>query len=712
MDGLSIIISFIKGLFLILRRSAEEQHASRVKLSDEYKDASINLCVCLAEGTESLKAIVEELANYEQKEGGSNSSAFELRMACSKMISSFNKGKLDYLTALDSLCLQDRNPDEFGKCKNTLDQLFEDYTHDLLDLSYIVKLAQGISSSLSKDNSELLKNIISLYGSPHKRINEIIFLRFGVNPLRDYYSELQTVCNSIAEIVNLPVHNNYSIIVSPFKVGFGNPEHQYRLGLLFLNQGNQRDAIIWLERAIEKGYLDANLVLGRLLLEEGREDGGLSVLKSAAEKNHSPSIFELGLFYFNKKQADKAIRYFSCISNYRRDAMLFLARSYEAIGETAKSIELYDELVGVRGANLDLYGAVAMYHIVDTFFALKLPLIDFAKVLDYYERVLEEVHSENSPWNNYLQVLIPLQKMKIHRVSQIRNEEAGIISMRFLEHNSAIAECDLGWTFINAFVLGEPMWLDEANKMFSLAANQRYPEAYVGLGVVMISRGLMESDVRIAYQLIQNAATQNFRDAYYLLTVFHSMDLTAKWGLGNREDGLGYEKEWHTGRIHYYYVSNIDHRIYESTITDGFFDPSYYNGSDRFWWLYREDVHIFDKLTELARLDSEGFFEQEPYTATEPGVVWSETRGVGFIIVLRGRIKIHVYAYSDGDLLHSIELGANDAIHAFWMDPHQKYVVSSLESGTVFRSEKTILRDFSLGSDRDYPVDIAPLDSK
>lgn len=586
------ILSLIKSILLLLQRRAEERRAMRAKLIDEFKNASGKLCSVIGKGSETIRTIQDCLAKQESRP---SSPDYAILRDCSQTLTAFNDAQTDFFKVIDSLFLKNRDPQAYENQKYNLVLLLEEYAHDIQDTTYVAKLSQGIESSYEKNNSALLRNIVSLFSSPQDSIGNIISLRFKNNAPRDYYSDSQRICNHFAEMTKLPIRNEYKILVSPFKAGFGDPEQMYRLGLLFLQQGNRKDAGLWLEKAVEKGHLEAHLTLGKLLLKEGKNEAGVILLQNASNRGHEVSTLELGKYYREQKVFQKAIDCFSRLRDSRRDAKFYLAQACISLENYKEGIELFAELVGVKDAVLDIYSAASMYHIVETVNnRIKDRSIDTSRIMDFYERVENSITCEDDTMLPYLQIYIPLQKA-MFLADNHRYNQAYVIYNELVKRNSPAAECELGKLYERGD--GVPRDPQLAQYYYRLSAGKNYPRAYAELGRGFIG---MASNNEYAYNYLKTASSYNIRNSYYYLTVFFGLGYAARIGKGTIMDGVEYEKRYHTTTSRYKYVSLLDHSIKESTLVEDFIDMSANVGNSLYWWLSKENIPDFDQMTQEA----------------------------------------------------------------------------------------------------------------
>ena len=689
---MEIIFEILKSILLLVQRRADERRAQRVEIKKKFKESSDNLCSCIASGSESIKAIQDYLAKREPTVP--DSPDYSIIKDCTNTVSTFNKAQTEFFSVLDDLCLINRDPQGYEEQKYSLLLLLEEYAHDIQDTTYVTKLSQGVDTTFEGSNSELLKNIITLFDRPQDNLGDIVLLRFKNDKPKDYYTEVQKICGNFAEMVKLPYKNDYQIIASPFKAGLGDSEQMYRLGVLFLQQGNRKQAVRWLEKAIEKGHLEAHLELGKLLLKEGKTEAGLMLLHNASDHGHEDSMLELGHYYADHKEIKMAIECFSRLSDHRRDAKYYLAEVYDEENDLKDGIGLYAELVGTQNKPFDIYSFTAMCRIVEASDNERISKIDTSAVLDYYERVNaisdQGVVFDDHLYNQINEILILFLLQYACFLSLFKlYEHANVVYLELVKRNSPAAQCRMG--LIYEFGLGVQEDDDLAKYYYRLSAGQHYPDAYAELGRYLIQR---ECDYEYGLNYLFTAADHHVRNAYYLLVQFYCQGIPAKVGKGIRTDGIKYEKLYHTTSSRYYYVSLLDHSISESSLVDGYLDLAHCDGDPLFWWKRKEKMPDYDQMTENAsntnRLIDVDDYYAVPFIPGDKSKTWKlpddDVEGEFILSVIRGSVRFSVVEKQTDGLLQTIDISSQDEVYSLYIDGvFCRVEFAPLEAGTIIR---------------------------
>ena len=690
---MELVLDIIKSILLLLQKRSEERRAQRAELKKRFKESSDNLCSCIASGSESIKAIQDYLAKRDTFVPASPD--YAIIKDCTTTVSTFNKAQTSFLSVLDDLCLINRDPQGYEKQKYNLLLLLEEYAHDIQDTTYVTKLSQGVDTIFEDSNSELLKNIISLFYCPQDNLGDIVLLRFKNDVPKDYYTEVQKICSNFAEMVKLPYKNDYQIIASPFKAGFGDSEQMYRLGVVFLQQGIREQAVRWFEKAIEKGNLEAHLELGKLLLKEGKTEAGLMLLRNASNQGYEDSILELGNFFADHKETKMAIECFSRLSNHRRDAKFYLAEMYEAENDLQNSIGHYAELVGPHNGPSDIYGLAAMYRIVEASLNDRISEIDANAVLDYYERIDAIADRgtvlDDHIYHQHYDVLILLQYARLFSRFEMY-EHANVVYSGLVKDNSPAAQCRMGRIY--EFGLGVQKDADLAKYYYRLSAGQQYPVAYVELGRYLVQA---EDDYEYGLNYLFTAADHHIREAYYQLIQFYCQDIPAKVGKGIRTDGIKYEKLYHKTSSRYYYVSLLDHSINESSLVDGYLDLTHCDGDPLFWWVNQEKTPNFDQMTDNASITN-SLVEVDDYYAVPfipegKSKTWrpqnGDFEGEYILSVLRGSAHFCIIDKQTDGLLQTIDIRSQDEICSLYIEGGScRFEFAPLDAGTILQFQK------------------------
>lgn len=139
-----------------------------------------------------------------------------------------------------------------------------------------------------------------------------------------------------------------------------NPALAAELAKAYLNSNDLAGAEKYFEksRELKPDYYEAELGLAKVYLKEKKDGAALRLLSDLAGRVASPEVYyELGRYYFNHGEIDKAIDRFNAVLALfpgHSNSLYSLAIAYEAKGKAGEALKYYEKVLELNPGNAEV----------------------------------------------------------------------------------------------------------------------------------------------------------------------------------------------------------------------------------------------------------------------------------------------------------------------------------------------------------------------